>query len=119
SGIEFWQLLVLVFTGALLDSPGVSARRSLFPDLVAQTSMTLERANAIYAITGRIASLAGAPLAGILIATIGAANLLFLTTAGFAISAFLFTALIPATEIEARTTPEDETPAGFRGYLTD
>ena len=118
-GIEFWQLLVLVFTGALLDSPGVSARRSLFPDLVAQTSMTLERANAIYAVTGRIASLAGAPLAGILIATIGAANLLFLTTAGFAISAFLFTALIPATEIEAQPTPDDAGPVGMRGYLKD
>src|SRR5699024_5901330 len=42
-GIELWQLLALVFAGALLDSPGVSARRSLFPDLVPQTSMTLDR----------------------------------------------------------------------------
>ncbi len=33
-GIAFWQLLVLVFLGALLDAPGNSARRSLYPELV-------------------------------------------------------------------------------------
>lgn len=31
AGLAIWQLLLLVFRGALLDSPGASARRSLFP----------------------------------------------------------------------------------------
>src|SRR5690349_16667968 len=30
-GIAFWQLLTLVFLGALLDTPGYTARSSLFP----------------------------------------------------------------------------------------
>ena len=30
-GLEFWQLLVLVFLGGLLDAPGSSARTALLP----------------------------------------------------------------------------------------
>jgi MFS family permease len=116
-GIEFWHLLVFVFAGALLDAPGVSARRSLFPDLVAQTSMTLERANALYAISSRVATLVGAPLAGILIATIGAANLLFITTAGFAISALMFVVLIPNLDITVQ--PSQDQTRGLKGYVAE
>lgn len=32
-GLPFWQLLALVFVGALLAVPGLTARRSLLPDL--------------------------------------------------------------------------------------
>lgn len=117
-GIEFWQLLLFVFLGALLDSPGNTARRSLFPDLVAQTSLSLDRANAIFMITGRVASLIGAPLAGILIAVIGAPSLLFLTTAGFAISALLFVVFIPNADTR-RVDAEQSGSRGFSGYLEE
>ena len=33
-GIELWQLMTLVFLGALLDAPGATARAALIPDLV-------------------------------------------------------------------------------------
>src|SRR5688572_7408219 len=33
-GIELWQLMALVFVGALLDAPGATARAALFPDVV-------------------------------------------------------------------------------------
>ena len=32
-GLEFWQLLLLVFIGAFFDSPGISARQALLPEL--------------------------------------------------------------------------------------
>ena len=32
-GLEFWQLLALVFVGALLEVPGLTARRSMLPGL--------------------------------------------------------------------------------------
>src|SRR5438128_1193039 len=32
-GLRFWQLLVLVFAGAVFDSPGGTARSAMFPDL--------------------------------------------------------------------------------------
>ena len=34
-GLEFWELLVLVFAGAFLDAPGVTSRQALLPDLAA------------------------------------------------------------------------------------
>lgn len=46
-GLEFWQLLVLVFVSALLDAPGNTARVSLLPDLAQAGEVNLERANAL------------------------------------------------------------------------
>ena len=117
-GIEFWHLLVFVFLGALLDSPGNTARRSLFPELVQQTSMSLDRANALFMMAGRISSLIGAPLAGILIALIGAPSLLFVTTAGFAISALLFAVFIPRNTAREEVESGNST-AGAGGYITE
>ena len=87
SGLAFWQLLVLVFLGALLDSPGASARRSLFPELAERAGMQLERANAGYQTVRRIAGLLSPPLAGLLIAVVGAANVLWIDAVTFAASA--------------------------------
>lgn len=95
-GIAFWQLLVLVFLGALLDMPGSSARSSLFPDLVIGTGITLERANAAYSVTSRLASLLSAPIGGILIAALGATTLLYIDAATFAISAAIVALRVPS-----------------------
>lgn len=113
-GIEFWHLLIFVFLGALLDSPGNTARRSLFPELVAQTSMSLDRANALFMISGRIAGLVGAPLAGVLVALIGAPSLLFITTGGFALSSLLFVVFIPRN-----TSQQEHSQPEAKSYLTE
>ncbi len=96
-GLAFWQLLVLVFLGGLLQSPGVTARSSLVPDLAAQARMPLERANALTDGVSRVARFLGAPLAGILIAVIGTSNLLWFDGASFALSALLIGLAVPAT----------------------
>jgi len=98
-GIAFWQLLVLVFLGALLDMPGSSARSSLFPELVSGTGLTLERANAAYSITQRLASTLSAPIGGILIAALGATTLLYLDAASFAISAAIVALRVPSRPV--------------------
>lgn len=99
-GIEFWQLLVLVFLGALLDMPGSSARSSLFPELVSGTGLTLERANAAYSVTHRLASTLSAPIGGILIAVLGATSLLYLDAASFAISAGIVALRVPSRPVQ-------------------
>src|SRR5919106_3048782 len=43
-GIQLWQLLALVFVGALLDAPGATARAALFPDVVELARTPIERA---------------------------------------------------------------------------
>src|SRR6186997_3336381 len=46
-GLEFWQLVVLVFLGGLLDAPGGTARASLLPDVAERAGWTLERASGL------------------------------------------------------------------------
>jgi MFS family permease len=115
-GLAFWQLLALVFLGAVLDAPASTARQSLFPDLAALGHVRLERANAATQATWRLTFLLGPPLAGVLIAVFGASNVLWLDAASFGISAALIGALVPATGV----VPERAYPArAAREYLAD
>ena len=88
-GIEFWQLLVLVFLGALLDAPGGTARASLLADVAEEAGTTLERATSLEDAISRASGLFGAPVAGVLIGLIGSANVLWVDAGSFLISAAL------------------------------
>jgi len=46
-GLQFWQLIVLVFLGALLDTPGGTARSALLPELAEQAGMPIERVTSL------------------------------------------------------------------------
>jgi MFS family permease len=94
-GLAFWQLLVLVFLGALLDAPGNTARMSLMPDLAEPAGMRLERANSAFESVFRATQLLGPALAGALIAVLGASNVLWIDAATFAVSAALVGIVIP------------------------
>jgi MFS family permease len=86
-GLPFWVLGTFVFLGALLDSPGSTARAALLPEAAQQAGWSLERASGVYAAVERGSRLAGAPLAGFLIAFIGATNVLWVDAATFFLSA--------------------------------
>jgi predicted MFS family arabinose efflux permease len=111
-GIELWQLFVLVFLGALFDAPGATARRSLLPDLVALSGTRLERATGINGAIQRGSLLVGAPIAGLLVAAIGATNVLWLNAATFAVSALLVARFVPVL------APHPDAPAPGR-YLSE
>ncbi|HEY4383583.1 MAG TPA: MFS transporter, partial [Ktedonobacteraceae bacterium] len=96
-GLAFWQLLVLVFLGGLLNTPGQTARSALVPDLATKAKIRLERANAIADGVSRVSNFIGAPLAALLIVWIGTKNLLWLDAASFLISAVLIGWQVPAT----------------------
>ena len=95
-GLAFWQLLALVFAGRLLSVPGAIARDSLLPDLAHLAALRLERTNAAHQALRAGAQLLGPPLAGVLIVTLGAANVLWLDALTFAASAGAIAAAIPA-----------------------
>ena len=97
SGLPFWALLVLVFAGALLDAPGQTAREAMLPDLLEQAGMTLERGTSLFDGVSRGANMIGAPLAGVLIAVVGATNVLVLDAASFAVSALLMFVFVPSS----------------------
>jgi len=105
-GLEFWQLVVLVFLGGLLDAPGGTARAALLPDVATRAGWSFERATGATAVVERFARLAGAPLAGVLIAATGATNVLWIDAASFLVSAALVAVGVPrpAVEREPRKT---------------
>jgi MFS family permease len=102
-GIELWELMILVFLGALLDAPGATARVSLFPDVVELAGMRMERANGIRGAIQQGSWLVGAPLGGILVSELGATTVLWLDAASFLVSAALVGGLVPAARRVAKT----------------
>jgi MFS family permease len=108
-GLEFWQLMVLVFLGALLDAPGSTARNALVPELAEMAQMPIERATSLIHIIERSSRLIGAPLSGLLIALIGTENVLWLNAASFFISAGIIAVAIKVHQL----VPQQETkPTG-------
>ena len=86
-GIEFWQLVLLVFLGNLLDAPGRSARQAMIPELAEAAGVSLERATSLASAFSRATSMLGAPLAGIVIAVTSAPIVLIIDAATFLVSA--------------------------------
>ena len=116
-GLNFWVLLVLVFLGAMLDVPGLTARRAMLPELATQADMPLSRANAWFESAQSIAWLVGPPIAGILIAAIGAAGVIVIDAITFAVSILLMVAFIPRLAPVARQATgklREELLAGLR-----
>jgi len=95
-GLAFWQLLALVFLGAALDIPGVTARRTLLPELAESGGMTDERMNSAFETMQGLTLIIGPILAGVLIGWLGAVHLLWITAATFAISATLIGLFSPS-----------------------
>lgn len=116
-GLEFWQLMVLVFLGALLDSPGSTARSALVPELAEMAHMPIERATSLIHIIERSARLVGAPLAGLLIALVGTENVLWLNAASFFISAGIIAVTIKAHQSVIHE--EKEQSEGFFAELRE
>jgi MFS family permease len=96
-GLEYWQLLALVFLRSLVGTPGGTARQGLLPDLVALSGFGRERINATFQGIGSLTALFGAPLAGLLIVALGPSNVLWLDAASFVISALIVTAAVPGS----------------------
>jgi MFS family permease len=97
-GIELWQLMALVFIGALLDAPGATARAAVLPDMVELAGVPMERASGIRSGIQQGAILVGAPLGGLLVAGFGATGALWLDSASFLVSAALVAFFVPRPE---------------------
>ena len=96
TGLEFWQLLALVFMGAALDAPGTTARYSMLPDVAERADVSMDKAAAWHDAVSRSSSLSGPPIAGVLIALIGAENVLWVDAATFLVSIALVGLAIPS-----------------------
>lgn len=111
--LEFWLLLLLVFIANLFDTPGLTARSAILPDLAVRANMTMEQASSGSQVINRSSRLIGAPLAGLLIALLGASQVLWLDAATFAISAVLITVAVP----RSKTKPVKEKTESFMAEM--
>ncbi|MGW7414541.1 MFS transporter [Streptomyces sp. NPDC054863] len=90
--LEFWMLCALMAVGGLVATPGMTSRSVLIPDLAARAGTTLSRATSLFEAASNGARMAGASLAGVLIALLGAEAVLLLDGVTFALSATLIAA---------------------------
>jgi MFS family permease len=105
--LTYPTLLAFIVIGTILDTPGNTARQTLMPDLAQKAGMKLERANAAYGSIWRMSILLGPPLAGVLIALFGTANVLWIDAATFLVSALLIGLVAPRAERK----PKSDTPS--------
>jgi MFS family permease len=116
-GLPFPALLALVFAGALLDAPGETARQVVLPQLAAAAGIRLERAVGFLDATTRLSGLLGGPLAGLLVALLGAADALVVTASAFGVSAVVTVVLARsragrAASVRAEQDAEADAGAG-------
>jgi MFS family permease len=124
-GLSFPVLVALVFAGAALDIPGVTARRALLPELAEGAGMRQEAMASWFESMQSVAFILGPAIAGGLIALIGSVNLLWITAGGFFFSALCVGLFAP----DVRHSPEDGSTAatgalaemkeGFRAMASD
>ena len=117
--LQYWQIVVLVFILTSVNSQGDTARLALVPALARLARMPFERANARDRAIVRFGSVLGPFLAGVLIAGIGAANVLFVDAATFTISALLVAAGIPRSVDARESQPAKRSGHRYFAELAD
>jgi MFS family permease len=103
--LPFPVLLTLVAATGVFIAPYNGVRRAVVPEIVGEEHADLAQVTAIFQAGSRLTLFLGPPVAGVLIATIGAANLLYLDAVSYVIAFALVALFVHAPEVEA---PSDE-----------
>ena len=117
--LSFPLLLFLVFLVGCFLAPYMSASTVIIPELVGNEEHTVAQANAAMEGVQRATLLLGPPLAGILIAVIGAASVLYLDAATFLASFLVIAAFVPQRSPVAQSEESRGVLAGIRFVLHD
>ena len=84
--INVTTLAVLAAFGAFFDPAGMTARETMLPEAAGRAGWTLDRANSVYEATFNLAYIVGPGIGGLLIATLGGINTMWVTAAAFGCS---------------------------------
>ncbi|MFB6824051.1 MFS transporter [Streptomyces virginiae] len=98
-------LIVLVFLVGAARGPSDTSKQLLLPGAMEHAGVTAERATGAVEGARRIGMMAGAPLAGLLISTVGPVRTLYADMAAMAACALLVATLVPAV---TRPRPSDD-----------
>jgi MFS family permease len=117
--LSFPLLLVLAAAIAAFATPSFAAKASILPDLIGEDERVVSEANALLQAAQRITMFAGPALAGVLIAVVGATNVLLIDAASFAIAVVIVATLVHGG---GRVEQDEETrglAAGFKFVARD
>jgi len=103
--LTFPLLLVLVAAFGCFNAPYFASQRVILPELLGNDQQVISQANSVLEGATQTSSLLGPPLAGVLIALLGAANVLYVDAATFAFS--FVTVLLFVPRRERVDTPEE------------
>jgi MFS family permease len=117
--LTFPLLLVFVFALGCFIAPYFSAQRLILPELVGDDEQTVGQANAIVEGTQRATALLGPSTAGVLIAVIGASNVLYVDAASYFISFLILVTLVPRRPPVAESEDAHGLLAGIRFLFRD
>jgi H+ antiporter protein len=79
-------LAALAALGAFFDPAGMTARETMLPEAAARAGWTLDRSNSVYEAIFNLAYIVGPGIGGLLIATLGGINTMWVTAAAFGLS---------------------------------
>jgi MFS family permease len=117
--LSFELILLLAASISAFVTPSFAAKTSLVPELVGEDERVLSEANALLQGAQRITLFLGPALAGVLIAAMGAANVLLLDALSFVTGFLLVLTLVPPV---GRVELDEESrglAAGFRFLARD
>ncbi len=119
--LSFPGLLLLVALAGALRGPGDAGKAAMTPEIARVAGVSLERVTGLASAVERTSSMAGAALAGVLVAAVGAANALYVDAASFLVS---FAVFALATTGMGRPVPRPdgvpgETPTSYLRELRE
>ncbi|MGI9657309.1 MAG: MFS transporter [Gaiellaceae bacterium] len=95
--LSFPVLLALVAVAGVFYAPYVASQQAMVPDIVGEDEELVMRGNAVLIVGERSAALAGPPLAGVLIAWLGAPVVLLFDAVSFLAAFAIVVAFLPST----------------------
>jgi MFS family permease len=108
--INVADLAALAFFAAAFDPAGTTARQSMLPEAAARAGWSLDRTNSIYEAILNLGFMVGPGIGGLMIATVGGINTMWVTACCFGLSIFAVVAL----RLEGAGTPHQATrPEGL------
>jgi H+ antiporter protein len=79
-------LAALAALGSLFDPAGITARESMLPEAAKRAGWTLDHSNSVYEAVFNLAYIVGPGIGGLLIASLGGINTMWVTTSAFVLS---------------------------------
>jgi len=95
-------LACLAALGALFDPAGMTARETMLPEAAMRAGWTLDHANSVYEAVFNLSYIVGPGLGGLLIATLGGVNTMWVTASAFVLSIIAISTL----RLEGAGTPD-------------